>query len=50
MSLSTTLPAWGFRADTEPGHWLALLTRAIEVMSGVVLAVDVLVVFVSVVF
>ena len=50
MSSSTTLPAWGFRADTEPGRWLALLTRAIEVMSGVVLAVDVLVVFVSVVF
>ena len=50
MSISTTLPAWGFRADTQPGRWLATLTRTIEVLSGVVLAVDVLVVFASVVF
>ena len=50
MPISTTLPAWGFRADTQPGRWLATLTRTIEVLSGVVLAVDVLVVFASVVF
>ena len=50
MSTSATLPAWGFRTDTEPGRWLAKLTRTIEVLSGVVLAVDVLVVFASVVF
>jgi len=50
VSTSATLPAWGFRTDTEPGRWLAKLTRTIEVLSGVVLAVDVLVVFASVVF
>ena len=50
MSISTVLPVWGFRADTQPGRWLATLTRTIEVLSGVVLAVDVLVVFTSVVF
>ena len=50
MSISTVLPVWGFRADTQPGRWLATLTRTIEVLSGVVLAVDVLVVFASVVF
>lgn len=50
MSMDATLPAWGFRADTQPGRWLAALTRAIEVLSGAVLAVDVLVVFVSVIF
>ena len=50
MSLSATLPVWGFRTDTQPGRWLARLTHAIEVLSGVVLAVDVLVVFTSVVF
>ncbi len=50
MSNAATLPAWGFRADTEPGRWLAKLTRTIEVLSGVVLAVDVLVVFASVIF
>jgi len=50
VSNTATLPAWGFRADTEPGRWLSKLTRMIEVLSGVVLAVDVLVVFASVIF
>jgi len=49
-AVSAQPAAWGFRADTQPGRWLATLTRAIEVLSGLVLAVDVGVVFVSVVF
>ncbi|MDM0111001.1 TRAP transporter large permease subunit [Variovorax sp. J22R133] len=44
------LPGWGFRHDTHPGRLLAWLTRQIEYLSGIVLAVDVLVVFVSVVY
>lgn len=50
MSANVAPAPWGFRADTQPGRWLATLTRAIEVLSGAVLAVDVLVVFVSVIF
>ena len=43
-------PAWGFSLDTDAGRWLAWLTRATEALAGLVLAVDVLVVFVSVIF
>lgn len=43
-------PAWGFRHDSASGRWLATLTRWIEYLAGGVLAVDVVVVFVSVVF
>ncbi len=50
MSHAGALPGWGFRQDTRSGHWLATATRWIENLSGLVLAVDVLVVFVSVVF
>ena len=42
--------SWGFRHETESGRWLVRLARWTEIASGVVLAVDVLVVFVSVVF
>ena len=44
------LPAWGFRADTGAGRWLAGLTRWTEYLSAAVLAVDVLVVFMSVIY
>lgn len=44
------LPGWGFRHDTHPGRLLALLTRYIEYLSGLVLAVDVMVVFLSVIY
>ncbi len=44
------LPAWGFRADTGAGRWLAELTRWTEYLSAAVLAVDVLVVFMSVIY
>jgi tripartite ATP-independent transporter DctM subunit len=40
----------GFRDNTQSGRWLRRLTRLIEVVSGLVLAVDVMVVFVSVIF
>lgn len=50
MSANIAMPAWGFRHDTQPGRWLATLTRWIEYLSGAVLAADVLVVFTSVVF
>ncbi|KQP50062.1 C4-dicarboxylate ABC transporter permease [Pseudorhodoferax sp. Leaf274] len=40
----------GFRSDTTAGNWLGRLTRATEALSGIVLAVDVVVVFLSVVF
>ena len=50
MSHAPALPAWGFRQDTESGRWLAFVTRWIEYIAGAVLAVDVLVVFTSVVF
>lgn len=42
--------AWGFSLQNGAGRWLARLTRGIEVASGVVLAVDVLIVFISVVY
>lgn len=50
MSATVAAPAWGFRHETEPGRWLARLTLATEYLSGAVLAVDVVVVFLSVVF
>jgi tripartite ATP-independent transporter DctM subunit len=40
----------GFRGDTRSGRGLGTLTRFIEIASGIVLAVDVMVVFVSVFF
>lgn len=45
-----TLPAWGFSHETSAGRWLASLTRWTEYIAGAVLAIDVLVVFASVVF
>ncbi|RCW67972.1 TRAP transporter large permease subunit [Pseudorhodoferax soli] len=45
-----TAPTLGFRSDTTAGNWLGRLTRATEALSGIVLAVDVVVVFLSVVF
>lgn len=42
--------AWGFAHDTKPGRWLARLTRWTEWLSGAVLAADVLVVFLSVIY
>ncbi|HVR49620.1 MAG TPA: TRAP transporter large permease subunit, partial [Pseudorhodoferax sp.] len=51
MSAATAAaPALGFRSDTAAGNGLARLTRATEALSGIVLAVDVVVVFLSVVF
>ena len=44
------LPAWGFRHDAGAGPWLAAITRWIEYLAGAVLALDVAVVFASVVF
>ncbi|HAL40592.1 MAG TPA: C4-dicarboxylate ABC transporter permease [Polaromonas sp.] len=43
-------PALGFSVSHSSGRWLAWLMRITEYVAGVVLAVDVLVVFVSVVF
>ncbi|RRH82782.1 TRAP transporter large permease subunit [Variovorax beijingensis] len=40
----------GFRHDTVPGGWLRALNRWTEILSAVVLAADVVVVFLSVVF
>jgi tripartite ATP-independent transporter DctM subunit len=45
----TLPPGLGFRLDNHAGRWLGRLTRATEVLSGVVLAADVVVVFTSVV-
>ncbi|QBK03552.1 C4-dicarboxylate ABC transporter permease [Hylemonella gracilis] len=50
MSTDLALPAWGFRNDTSPGRWLAGLTRWIEYLSGAVLATNVVMVFLSVVY
>ncbi|MFC5519720.1 TRAP transporter large permease subunit [Polaromonas jejuensis] len=55
-SLSAVIPhgpaqsAPGFSISHSPGRWLAWLMRVTEYAAGAVLAVDVLVVFVSVVF
>jgi tripartite ATP-independent transporter DctM subunit len=43
-------PAFGFRHDAKPGAWLGRLTRWMEWLSAAVLAVDVLMVFLSVVY
>jgi tripartite ATP-independent transporter DctM subunit len=43
-------PALGFSVSHSSGRWLAWLMRMTEYVAGVVLAVDVLVVFISVVF
>lgn len=43
-------PALGFDASHAAGRWLAWLMRMTEYVAGVVLAIDVVVVFVSVVF
>ncbi|HEU5293249.1 MAG TPA: TRAP transporter small permease, partial [Burkholderiaceae bacterium] len=43
-------PAWGFRHESDAGRMLARLTVAIEWLSGAVLAVDVLLVFLSVIY
>jgi tripartite ATP-independent transporter DctM subunit len=48
--VQAALPVWGFRQDHPAGRWLAVLTRSIEWLSAAVLAVDVVVVFMSVVF
>ena len=40
----------GLSVSHSPGRWLAWLMRMTEYVAGVVLAIDVLVVFVSVVF
>ena len=42
--------ALGFRLDTHAGRWLGGMTHAAEALSGIVLAADVMVVFVSVIF
>ena len=44
------MPAWGFSQSNASGRWLAFMTRWIEYAAGAVLAIDVGVVFVSVVF
>lgn len=50
VTTATVSPAWGFRHDTQPGRWLAVLTRWTEYLSGAVLAADVAMVFLSVVY
>ena len=50
MSAALAASPLGFRHDTHTGIWLARLMRATEVLAGLVLAVDVAVVFVSVIF
>lgn len=49
-AVAAAAPTLGFRSDTTAGNWLGRLTRATEALSGIVLAVDVVVVFLSVVF
>jgi tripartite ATP-independent transporter DctM subunit len=44
------VPSWGFAHESPPGRWLAWLTRWTEYLSGAVLAADVLMVFVSVIY
>lgn len=48
--MAAAAPPLGFRSDTTAGTWLSRLTHTTEVLSGIVLAVDVVVVFLSVVF
>jgi tripartite ATP-independent transporter DctM subunit len=48
--VQAALPVWGFRQDHEAGRWLAGLTRWIECLSAAVLAADVVVVFMSVIW
>jgi tripartite ATP-independent transporter DctM subunit len=51
--MSTVLAApvaFGFRHDATPGAWLGRLTQGMEWLSGAVLAIDVLMVFLSVVY
>lgn len=43
-------PALGFDVSHASGRWLAWLMRVTEYMAGVVLAIDVVVVFISVIF
>ncbi|MBI2771290.1 MAG: TRAP transporter large permease subunit [Burkholderiales bacterium] len=50
MTEAAVLPAWGFRHDTQPGRWLAWLTRWTEYLSAAVLAADVAMVFISVIY
>ena len=50
MSAAAVTSSWGFSHETHSGRWLARLARWTEILSGVVLAADVLVVFVSVVY
>ncbi|ATU63757.1 TRAP transporter large permease subunit [Piscinibacter gummiphilus] len=49
-AVAAAAPPLGFRSDTTAGTWLSRLTHTTEVLSGIVLAVDVVVVFLSVVF
>ena len=49
-AVAAAAPPLGFRSDTTAGTWLSHLTHTTEVLSGIVLAVDVVVVFLSVVF
>jgi tripartite ATP-independent transporter DctM subunit len=44
------MPSLGFDIQRSPGRWLARLMRGTEYFSGTVLAIDVLVVFASVVY
>lgn len=50
QALHGAAPAWGFAHESQPGRWLARLTRWTEYLSGAVLAIDVMVVFVSVIY
>ena len=50
MSAAAASLPWGFRHETDSGRWLARLASWTEILSGIVLAADVLVVFVSVVY
>ena len=48
--MQAALPVWGFRHDHETGRWLTGLARWIEYLSAAVLAVDVMVVLMSVIW
>ncbi|MFI4927019.1 MAG: TRAP transporter large permease subunit, partial [Burkholderiales bacterium] len=49
-ALHGAAPGWGFAHESQHGRWLARLTRWTEYLSGAVLAIDVMVVFVSVIY